>query len=95
MRAVNEEGESDPLEGDEAIEAKNPYTVPDPPRNVVIDDWDNESVSLIWEVPLTDGGRPITHYLVEQKGKYDIDFVEVLKTEGKLTNLNDLAALLV
>ena len=80
VRAINKEGESDPLESDETIDAKNPYTVPDPPRNVVIDDWDNVSVSLIWEVPLSDGGRPITHYLVEQKGKYDLDFVEVLAT---------------
>ena len=94
VRAINKEGESDPLENDETIDAKNPYTVPDPPRNVVIDDWDNESVSLIWEVPLTDGGRPITHYLVEQKGKYDLDFVEVLATtepvcEAKVEGLKE------
>jgi hypothetical protein len=32
VKAVNEEGESEPLEGEEAVEAKNPYTVPDPPQ---------------------------------------------------------------
>jgi predicted phage tail protein len=80
VKAVNNEGDSDPLESEEPIEAKNPYTVPDPPKNVVIDDWDNESVFLKWEVPLTDGGRPILNYIIEQKGKYDLEFLEVAGT---------------
>ena len=84
VKAVNGEGESEPLESDEAVVAKNPYDVPDPPRNVVIDDWDNVSVTLKWEVPLQDGGRPVTHYVIEQKGKYDLDFKEVLETKDTL-----------
>ena len=76
VKAINKEGESEPLENEEAIEAKNPYTVPDPPRNVVINDCDNVSVFLKWEVPETDGGRPITHYVIEQKGIYNLEFVE-------------------
>ncbi len=28
-----------------------------------------------------DGGRPVTHYVIEQKGKFDVDYIEVLKTE--------------
>ena len=81
VRAVNKEGQSEPLESDKAVEAKNPYREPDPPRNLEIFDWDNVSVTLKWEVPAFDGGRPITHYVIEQKGKFDTDFVEVLKTE--------------
>ena len=81
VKAVNKEGQSEPLESGEAIEAKNPYREPDPPRNLEIFDWDNVSATLKWEVPLFDGGRPITHYVIEQKGKFDSDFVEVLKTE--------------
>ena len=94
IKAVNKEGESDPLESEEPITAKNPYTVPDPPKNVIIDDWDNVSVFLKWEIPDSDGGRPITHYLVEQKGKYDIDFIEIFKTsepicEASIQNLKE------
>ena len=81
VKAVNKEGASEPLESEKAVEAKNPYREPDPPRNLEIADWDNESASLKWEEPAFDGGRPITHYVVEQKGKFDADFVEVLKTE--------------
>ena len=40
------------------------------------------SASLVWKVPSSDGGRPITHYTVEQKGKFDIDFVKAVDTEG-------------
>ena len=45
-------------------------------------DWDNMSVTLHWEVPKFDGGRPITHYVIEQKAKFELEFTEVLKTEG-------------
>ena len=41
VKAVNNEGESEPLETEEAVMAKNPYTVPDPPLDLVIEDWDN------------------------------------------------------
>ena len=41
VKAVNAEGESEPLETEEAVTAKNPYTVPDPPIHLVIEDWDN------------------------------------------------------
>ena len=77
VRAVNKEGQSEPLESSDAIEAKNPYREPDPPLRPVIYDWDNQSVTLRWEKPNFDGGRPITHYVIEQKGKFDVDFIEV------------------
>ena len=80
VKAVNAEGESEPLETEEPVTAQNPYTVPDPPLNLVIEDWDNVSVELRWEPPARDGGRPVTHYVVEQKGKYDLDYVSVLST---------------
>jgi hypothetical protein len=54
---------------------------------VSLSDWDNVSVSLTWRSPLSDGGRPVTHYLIEQKGKYDIDFTQVFSTEGTVHNV--------
>ena len=32
-------------------------------------------------LPRFDGGRPVTHYVIEQKGKYDADFIEVASTD--------------
>ncbi len=80
VKANNKEGQSGALESDQPVEAKNPYREPDPPRNLTIEDWDNKSVTLKWDVPLFDGGRPITHYVIEQKGKFDVDFIEVHAT---------------
>ena len=69
VRAVNSEGESEPLTSQEAVTAGNPYTVPDPPQYTEITDWDNTMVLLVWKPPASDGGRPVTHYIIEQKVK--------------------------
>ena len=36
VKAVNKEGESEPLESQEPVEAKNPYREPDPPRSLQV-----------------------------------------------------------
>jgi len=49
---------------------------------------------LKWEKPQNDGGRPITHYTVEIKDKFAVDWVEVMKTtdstpEAKVEGLKE------
>lgn len=82
VKAVNKEGESEPLETSEAILAKNPYDEPGKPGKPVVDDYDNVSVTLKWAKPDTDGGRPITHYTVEMKDKLSPDWTECAQTEN-------------
>lgn len=94
VKAVNKEGESEPLETTDAILARNPYDEPGKPGKPVIDDYDNQSVTLKWEKPSSDGGRPITHYTIEMKDKFSPDWMEVLKTEndkceGKVPGLKE------
>ncbi|XP_037071182.1 twitchin-like [Pollicipes pollicipes] len=79
VRAVNKEGESDPLETDDFIEAKNPYDEPGKPGKPEIVDYDNKMVQLKWEKPASDGGRPILHYVIEMKDKFT-EWSEVKKT---------------
>ncbi|XP_037720926.1 twitchin isoform X30 [Drosophila subpulchrella] len=81
VKAINKEGESEPLETSDAIVAKNPYDPPSAPSQPVIDDYDNKSVLLKWKRPPSDGGRPITHYVVEMKDKFSPTWSEVAKTE--------------
>lgn len=81
VKAINKEGESEPLETSDAILAKNPYDPPSPPSQPIIDDYDNKSVSLKWNRPPSDGGRPITHYVVEMKDKFSPTWSEVAQTE--------------
>lgn len=82
VKAINKEGESEPLETTDAILAKNPYDPPSSPSQPIIDDYDNKSVTLKWKRPSSDGGRPITHYIVEMKDKFSPTWNEVTKTEN-------------
>lgn len=67
---------------------------PGKPGKPQIFDYDNVSVSLKWEKPKSDGGRAITHYTVEIKDKFAVDWVEVMKTtdstpEAKVEGLKE------
>lgn len=59
--ACNAEGDSDPLETDHSIIAKDPFSAPDPPEGLVIDDYDNQMCKLSW-IPGKDNSAPITGY---------------------------------
>ena len=52
VRAVNKEGESDPLETSGATLAKNPFDEPSAPGKPEIFDWDKDRVDLQWKVPV-------------------------------------------
>lgn len=77
VKAINEEGESEPLESDASILAKNPYDIPSPPGLPEIVDWNENSVKLAWEPPARDGGAPITGYVIEAMDKFSGQFVKV------------------
>lgn len=82
VKAKNKEGESEPLEIDEPVVAKNPYDEPAAPRKPEIIDYYNKSVTLCWAKPESDGGRPISHYTIKMKDKFSPDWVEVTKVDG-------------
>lgn len=69
VSAVNEEGESEPLTTIVGVVAKNPYEKPSKPGTPEITDYDNQSISLKWIAPSSDGGAPIEKYIVEKKQK--------------------------
>lgn len=77
VKAVNEEGESEPLETDHGTLAKNPYDVPAPPGLPEIIDWDEKSAKLKWEPPIRDNGAPITGYVIELMDRDRGEFVKV------------------
>ena len=43
---------------------------PSQPGEPKIVDFDNKSVTLRWEKPKSDGGRPISHYIIQKKDKF-------------------------
>jgi hypothetical protein len=54
VRAVNKEGESEPLETSGATLAKNPYDEPSAPGKPDVYDWDKDHVDLEWQTPVID-----------------------------------------
>lgn len=70
VKAVNIEGDSEPLETDKTIHAKNPFDKPGKPGRPTPVDWDKDHVDLEWAKPVDDGGAPIQEYIVEKRSKY-------------------------
>uniref|UniRef100_A0A3Q0KKY1 non-specific serine/threonine protein kinase n=1 Tax=Schistosoma mansoni TaxID=6183 RepID=A0A3Q0KKY1_SCHMA len=65
--AVSSQGESEPLECDTEIIAKNPFERPGPPEKPEIADYDRTHIDIKWEPPEDDGGAPIKGYHVERR----------------------------
>lgn len=84
VKAVNDEGEGEPLETDGAILAKNPFDVPLAPGLPEIIDWSENMVKLKWEPPIRDGGSPITGYIIEMMEKYSGTFVKAAEIKGNV-----------
>uniref|UniRef100_A0A0R3RN22 Titin n=1 Tax=Elaeophora elaphi TaxID=1147741 RepID=A0A0R3RN22_9BILA len=82
VRAVNQEGASDPLSTKNSTLAKNPYDEPGRPSTPEVTDWDVDRVNLAWEPPDNDGGDPISGYVIEKRKKHAKDWVECGKTDG-------------
>ncbi len=94
VRAVNPEGESDPLETEVPTLAKNPYNPPEAPGKPEAKDWDRQHVDLKWAAPKSDGGSPITSYIVEKKDKYSSKWSKAAefagaKCEGRVKDLTE------
>lgn len=54
--------------------------VPDPPGIPEPTDWTAHQVDLAWKEPFTDGGSPITGYIIEKKDKYSTLWEKALET---------------
>lgn len=80
VKAINDEGESEPLETDGTIVAKNPYEVTDKPGTPELVDWGPQHVELKWEAPKKTNGAPVTGYIIEKKEKFSPHWEEVLVT---------------
>lgn len=84
VKAINDEGESEPLDTDGSIIAKNPYDVASKPGVPTIDDYDERMVKLVWQPPKSNGGAPITGYIIEKKEKFSTTWDAVLQTDVSL-----------
>lgn len=65
--AENKAGESLPSEPCKPFIAQDPFTVPGRPENLRIGDVTKSSVELFWSPPKSNGGTPITNYIIEKR----------------------------
>ena len=80
--AVNKEGESPAAKLKDPIKAENPFTTPGVPTDVNIVDFDENSVTLRWKKPVTDGGREITNYIIQKKDEFGGWFEALVTTDA-------------
>ena len=64
VRAVNKEGDGEPLETTGATLAKNPYDEPSAPGKPEVADWDKDRVDLQWEAPVLSNRRNIGRHII-------------------------------
>lgn len=94
VSAVNAEGESEPLEAEQTIVAKNPFDEPGSPGTPEVTDWDKDHVDLRWTPPSNDGGSPITGYIIEKREKGSPKWTKAgetgpHETKGTVDNLDE------
>ena len=76
--AENIVGLSKPCESIRFI-AKNPFDVPGAPGQPVVEEITAVTAKLSWAPPESDGGSPITNYIVEKKKKGEVKWARVNK----------------
>jgi len=63
---------------------------PDAPGKPLITDWDKDHVDLEWPVPKSDGGSPISGYLIQKKEKGSPFWQNACQVPGKQNNVSKI-----
>ena len=92
VAAQNEIGIGEFAELTEGIIAKSPFDAPDAPKKLTATDVTSSSMTLTWQPPESDGGSPITGYVLEKKSPNSGRWIRVSKSPIKDTTftLEDL-----
>ncbi|KAL7882191.1 hypothetical protein AOLI_G00090400, partial [Acnodon oligacanthus] len=65
---VNKFGVGEPLQSD-PVTIKDPFMLPDAPKGIEVSNVKKNSMVLSWEAPTSDGGTPLTGYVIEKHDK--------------------------
>ena len=74
--AVNKNGRGEALESD-TVKVTDPYTFATAPANVDVTTITGDAMTLTWCKPASDGGSPITGYVIERREKTGMRWVRV------------------
>ncbi|NXC80040.1 TITIN protein, partial [Cercotrichas coryphoeus] len=84
VRAENRFGISEPLASGKMI-ARYPFDVPSEPKNARITKVNKDCIFVAWDKPDSDGGSPITGYLIERKERNSLLWVKANDTAVRST----------
>ena len=65
--------------------AKDPFDKPGKPGRPVVDEITKETASISWSAPESDGGAPITNYMVEMRKAGEVKWKKVNKKDEKVS----------
>ena len=82
VMAVNKMGNSEPGVFPKTVLAKDPWDEPGKPGNAKCVDWDKDHADIEWTKPESDGGSPITGYVIEYKEKFGKDWITAKEVTG-------------
>lgn len=85
VKAVNEEGESEPLMGVDSFVAENPFGVPSAPGVPSLSLLESDALRASWDPPRHNGGATVTGYEVETREAKDHGFSLLNKVNGNLS----------
>uniref|UniRef100_A0A672I7Y9 Immunoglobulin superfamily member 22 n=1 Tax=Salarias fasciatus TaxID=181472 RepID=A0A672I7Y9_SALFA len=80
--ARNRVGSGPNVETDKPVQAKNKFDVPDAPLNVEVGDVSKFGCTVSWEPPESDGGSPITSYIIELRDRTSVKWSPVQRTKA-------------
>lgn len=83
--AVNAAGPSKPSEASGRFVAKNAFDVPGRPGTPDVEEMTASTAKLQWKAPESDGGSPITNYVIETRAVGDLKWKTVNKKDEKVT----------
>uniref|UniRef100_A0A8C5WLI8 Titin n=1 Tax=Leptobrachium leishanense TaxID=445787 RepID=A0A8C5WLI8_9ANUR len=78
VMAVNKYGVGEILESEPTL-AVNPYVPPDPPKTPEVTTATKDTMIVCWGHPESDGGSPITNYIVERRDRSGLRWVKCNK----------------
>lgn len=84
VKAINKEGESEPLQTLAPITAKDPFSAPGQPGKPEVVDWNASSADLKWDSPSNDGGAPISHYTIQKREKGALKWDDAVDVPGTM-----------
>ncbi|MEQ2170442.1 hypothetical protein GOODEAATRI_000282 [Goodea atripinnis] len=102
VSARNRVGSGPFVETDEAVQAKNKFgrrkhfwvflDVPEAPLNIIVGNVTKFGCTVSWDPPVSDGGSPITSYIVELRDRTSVKWspVQVTKADELSAIINDV-----